>query len=329
MQREANLGRSMRNLARKFSRVLVLALALCGTSVESAVGTALIKGESVFRAGGYSRQARLGTLTLKDIGHASKIENINGLIDLAQIENRIDPIQAIRFSYLYQQMDQGHVLLLTCLRHPGCRPDVFYDVVQTSPLHAQIVRRNPTLGFVQANQEVGALTERMMHRYFEGSGWTRIEGEVGRQGIDGLYVKLREGVVRDVLVAESKYNTSSLQPTQVGYQMSPEWVRSKVDALQRKYPQEKLYNNIDRFVDASSYRAVLWQLRMDEDAIHISLTKLIGKGRDVERSHAVPLEGVFGPESSRISLYKPSNRHEAQVVQWFYEELDAVGSVLQ
>lgn len=49
-----------------------------------------------------------------------------------------------------------------------------------------------------------------MHKFYTNSGWIKIEGEVGRNGIDGLYYQKKNGVIREVLVAESKWNKSRL-----------------------------------------------------------------------------------------------------------------------
>ena len=56
----------------------------------------------------------------------------------------------------------------------------------------------------------GASSECVMHFFYKNSGWQKIEGEIGRNGIDGLYFKKKNGVIREVLVAESKFNKSRL-----------------------------------------------------------------------------------------------------------------------
>lgn len=56
----------------------------------------------------------------------------------------------------------------------------------------------------------GYSAECVMHKFYTSSGWTKIEGEVGRNGIDGLYCKKKNGTIHEVLVAESKWNKSRL-----------------------------------------------------------------------------------------------------------------------
>ena len=54
----------------------------------------------------------------------------------------------------------------------------------------------------------GYSSECLMHEFYTSTGWKQIEGEIGRNGIDGLYYKTKNGQIREVLVAESKWNTS-------------------------------------------------------------------------------------------------------------------------
>ena len=56
----------------------------------------------------------------------------------------------------------------------------------------------------------GYSTECVKHNFYTSAGWIQIEGEIGRNGIDGLYYKKKNGVIREVLVAESKWSKSKL-----------------------------------------------------------------------------------------------------------------------
>ena len=309
-----------------FARIILVGLVFLPALSPAASLTALAtKGDLVFQAGRFTKAATLGTLQAADLRHATKAENISGLLDLAGREGRLDAIQAIQLRRPFQALESGDLLLLTCLRHPGCEPEQFQRIVSLSWLHSEVVRRSPNLRYVRANQEVGALNERVMHRFFESSGWTRLPGEVGRQGIDGLYVKLDRGVVKDVLIAESKYNSSLLQSTNYGSQMSTEWVARKIESLRTRFPNEALYADIQKFVDRGSYRAVLWKLRFDESAMHVSLIKLKGKGREVEMLVDSPIDGVQALPVKRIALSAPANDYERQFLQWVNDELDIVG----
>ncbi len=82
-----------------------------------------------------------------------------------------------------------------------------------------------TEGFI--HEVNGNSAECVMHKFYTNTGWSQIEGEVGRNGIDGLYYKKKKGVIREVLVAESKWNKSRLGRSgknKLVKQMSQEWV---------------------------------------------------------------------------------------------------------
>lgn len=66
-------------------------------------------------------------------------------------------------------------------------------------------------------------SEQLMDEYFKKSGWEKLK--VGVNGIDGLYVKRdKDGNITNVLMSESKYNTSQLGDTKDGKQMSKDWI---------------------------------------------------------------------------------------------------------
>jgi hypothetical protein len=166
-----------------------------------------------------------------------------------------------------------------------------------------------------------------MDRYFQNSGWTRVEGQVGRQGIDGLYVKREGGVVKDLLIAESKYNTSLLGTTNHGTQMSEEWIRRKLFELRAAYPQQAIYSDIERYVDAGAYRAVLWNLKVDDEALFIKVSKVKSKAGTVEIADAAGTDvaDLWRHPTNRIPLNGARKGFEAQVAGWYRAELDAIG----
>lgn len=295
-------------------------------------GAVLLHGaESLFKAGNYVKFARLTSLTANDLRHASRLDNVNGLLELAEQEHRIDPIQMMQLSSRFTKAADGDHMLLACLQHPKCRPETFLEVVNTSLLHAEVIKRNPSLGLVQAHHAVGALNENLMIRYFEHSGWTRIEGQVGRSGFDGLFVKYQDGAIKDVLIAESKYNTSSLQATNHGIQMSEDWVRRKMVELKARFPNEPNYRDIDRFIEAGDYRAILWNLKVEDDALKVSLYKVRSRGPTVDIADAIApdLTPIAPASSNRILLKGPSNRFEEQFLGWYNDELSIIGHKAQ
>lgn len=127
----------------------------------------------------------------------------------------------------------------------------------------------------------GASAECVMHKFYTQSGWIQIEGEVGRNGIDGLYYKKKNGIIKDVLVSESKWNTSRLGTSGKNKsvkQMSQEWVIRTMDKLLHKM-DTKTYRTIRKFISHNQYRARLFRLKPKaNNTIQISIYKIKNKG---------------------------------------------------
>jgi hypothetical protein len=313
-----------------FRFLFVLSVALLPALSFGGGGAMVRNVQFVFKAGNYVKLARLAGLTSRDLRFASKVDNVNGLLELAEMEHRIDPIQMMRLSRSYASTANGDEMLLVCLRTAKCQPDQFLSVANTSRLHAEVVKRNPTLGLVQAHHYVGALNENLMIRYFEYSGWTRIEGQVGRTGFDGLFVKFEDGVIKDVLIVESKYNTSSLQSTNFGIQMSEDWIRRKMVELKMRFPNEDIYQKIDPFIESNAYRAVLWNLKVEEAALNIGLSKLKGKGGavDIAVAAGTDIESLSAPFANSVKFKSPQNKFEEQILRWYNDELTATTNAI-
>ena len=68
--------------------------------------------------------------------------------------------------------------------------------------------------------------------------WQSITPRSGPQGLDHLFIKIRNGVIKDVMVGESKYNTSALnKKTKDGIQMGEEWIGKRLKRLAWRYTQ--------------------------------------------------------------------------------------------
>lgn len=86
----------------------------------------------------------------------------------------------------------------------------------------------------------GPLGESYMDTYFLQQGWEKLEGEVGRNGIDGLYVRRgKNGEILKVMVAESKFGSSKLKMACSAPQMSHAWSLCKLDALEQSIQKKK------------------------------------------------------------------------------------------
>lgn len=132
-----------------------------------------------------------------------------------------------------------------------------------------------------------------------------------------------------MLIVESKYNTSSLQSTNFGIQLSEDWTRRKMVELKERFPNEGIYKQIDLFIDAGAYRAVLWNLKVEEDALKIGISKVKSKGGAVEIAAAAgtDIESLSSPLSNNIRFRAPRNQFERQVLGWYDEELAAIGKL--
>lgn len=302
-----------------------LLAALLWLACTGAAGADLVEAGRVakyFRQGIRSPAVRLATLTAEDLRYAGRARNVERLLDLAVDEGRLDAIEALQFSRkgLVATEDDA-ALLLACLQKPACEPEAFIRIGRMSELHAAVALENPALGTITAHHAVGDVSEALMLRYFERGGWASVPGQIGRNGIDGLFVKLDRGVVKDVLVVESKYNSSALQLSSAGQQMSDSWIRTKVDELVRKFPDDAVYADIKRFVEAGSYRSVLWNVKQENGALRIRLDKLAGKGTQVKvlRTPDVELDALGTPLERPISLSAPRTDLEKDIVRWYGE----------
>ena len=157
----------------------------------------------------------------------------------------------------------------------------------------------------------GYSSECMMHEFYTFTGWKQIEGEIGRNGIDGLYYKIKNGQIREVLVAESKWNTSRLGRSgknKLIQQMSKEWVLRTMDKLQ-KYKSLPEYSSIKRLIEHDQYRARLFKVIPEgKDSIRIDIYKLKNKG---QHSFDTFVERKLNP----INLNMPKNSFERNMVK--------------
>ena len=170
---------------------------------------------------------------------------------------------------------------------------------------------------ITANQIQGRLnivngysSECVMHKFYTDTGWTRIEGEVGRNGIDGLYFKKKNDVVKEVLVAESKWNKSKLGwsgKNKLVHQMSQEWVLRTLNRLQQYKPLPE-YKSIKWLVSHNQYRARLFKMfPVGNDKIQIYIYKIKNKG-------AKSFDTFMESELKPITITAPTNNFEREIL---------------
>lgn len=127
----------------------------------------------------------------------------------------------------------------------------------------------------------GYSAECVMHKFYTDTGWIQIEGEVGRNGIDGLYYKKKNGIIREVLVAESKWNKSKLGwsgENKLVHQMSQEWILGTLNKLQKHKPLPE-YSTIRKLVEHDQYRARLFKMSpIGDTQVQIHIYGIKNKG---------------------------------------------------
>jgi len=150
-----------------------------------------------------------------------------------------------------------------------------------------------------------------MHQFYTQSGWMQVEGEIGRNGIDGLYYKKKNGVIKDVLVAESKWNTSRLGRSgknKAVKQMSQEWVLRTMNKLIHKMPSN-IYSTLKHFIENDQYRARLFRLKpKSNNTIQISIYKIKNKGLKA-------FDEIKDRQLPSISITSPRNSFEQRMVK--------------
>ncbi len=308
----------------------LLALALLAPVWAMGAGAgAAVAASKGFKAGSYyNRTATLATLSRVELQHATKVQNLDGLLALASAERRwnIDDVARLQAWERYNAISDGDALLLRCLKEPKCEPMACADIARLSDLHREVVLRRPASNLGQVNQAVGDISERVMVRHFESTGWTQIQGQVGRSGIDGLFVKRNaEGAVREVLAVESKYNTSALQPTNHGQQMSREWMAKKLRNLRDQQPDEATYRRVEELVGRGYYRARLWTMRMERGEIQISLQRIRSASEKVDELIEDPGTRVSVPPSA-IRISAPGSSFEKTIVDAYQQALRSLGT---
>jgi len=270
-----------------------------------------------------SQVGKLNKLTYKSL-NLSKIENIQNLMTLAVKEKRIGFVKQFQYIEAFKNLKDGDKLLLKCLKNSNCNLDNYSELMTKSPLHVQIANKYPYMNLTQINHKVGSINENIMKKYFRSTGWIQIEGEIGRNGIDGLFIKKKNGMIYDVMVVESKYNKSGLQHTNNGQQMSKDWILKKIHNLQIKYPNNQDYKTIENYIYNDAYRALLWNLKTNNNTLVLSLKKVH------DRISKVLISEIVGSEKMKINfngnqninIKNPKNNFHKQIVSWYNNEIN-------
>ena len=312
---------------KKLYLILILNSLLFSNSVELIDDAIkIVKGKkivtSVENSNKILKTAKLSRVTSSMLS-SSKVDNIQNLLSLAEKEQRVSFTKQFQYTKVFKSLENGDKLLLKCLNNPTCNIENFSNLMTKSSLHRELALKYPSLNLAQLNHKVGLINENLMNKYFQSTGWTKIEGEVGRNGIDGLFIKEKNGVIVDVLIVESKYNKSGLQHTQHGKQMSKQWILKKIETLELKYPKDTNYADIKKYIENDNYRAVIWNLKTTEKELIISVQKVHDKNGVISTSAIKGNEKmkINFTENNRISLTEPKNPFQEKFVGWYREEL--------
>ncbi|RKZ56972.1 MAG: hypothetical protein DRR16_31520 [Candidatus Parabeggiatoa sp. nov. 3] len=85
----------------------------------------------------------------------------------------------------------------------------------------------------------GNVAESFMEHYYVSTGWEKLPREVGVNDIDGLYVRRdKQGVIRKVLISESKAGNSQLGITGCGKQMTHQWIICKLNDSMKRHNKQ-------------------------------------------------------------------------------------------
>ena len=280
---------------------------------------------SMFEDVGYG--LKLSKLTVNSLKLKNKSDNLHFLTKLAVKEGRIKFAEQFKYLEKYNNFRRGDILLLKCLKREECNLEEYTKIISSSSLHRKIIVRHPELTMGKVNQIVGRINENIMNKYFKSTGWKKLEGEVGRNGIDGLFIKkTRDGKIKDVLIVESKYNKSGLQHTHHGQQMTKEWILRKIEELETKFPNNPEYKAITRHIENDNYRALLWNLKEENEKLIISLKKVHDKGGVIKTTEIMGREKmkILYKNNQEIDLQRPKNEFQKRIVEWYKTELENI-----
>ena len=186
-------------------------------------------------------------------------------------------------------------------------------------------------GKIQARLNIlnGNSSECLMHEFYTNSGWINIEGEVGRNGIDGLYYKVQNGTIKEVLVSESKWNKSRLGRSgknKLIKQMSKRWIIRVLNRLQKYRPLPE-YSTIQKFIENNQYRARLFKVfPKDKDKIQIVIYRLKNKGDNefdkIKVNKLKPISIETQKNTFEIAMIKAYKKCKKEAINKYFPSIE-------
>ena len=120
-----------------------------------------------------------------------------------------------------------------------------YAVAPAASTTALLLRQADTAmarSVINATGLKGSIGENAAGRYFlrqtlqQTGNWHSISPRSGPQGLDHVFIKTNsQGAPTDLLIGESKYNTSRLGMTKDGLQLGTNWSAKRISALGTRY----------------------------------------------------------------------------------------------
>ena len=177
------------------------------------------------------------------------------------------------------------------------------------------------------------VAEEFMHKFFTNSGWKQLPGEIGSNGIDGLYVKMKNGVVSDVLCVESKYKgkgipsikngAMSISKSGIGttvdgaMQMSKKWCKKKIDNLIKHGKPElrSAYKQVGKHIEKGTVRKKYYGFTKVGDKIKVALYNIVDEGTD--KIKIVQSKGRPFKVAGEFDLKNPKTPYEKKQVRDF------------
>lgn len=173
------------------------------------------------------------------------------------------------------------------------------------------------IGYANMNKVHGNMVEKVSDSRFTGKGkYGKRIGEIGSNGIDGLYGKVNSsGITKEVLVTESKFGNASLRVNKDGTkQMSKEWILKQHDKL-----IEKTKKNLNAAVtksDKTKYSKLLKSYEQSKYLIENDVYKAkLLKGDFIDGSLKVKITTLKGVSSTSEVIDIPFSNIDANKLE--------------
>jgi hypothetical protein len=204
-----------------------------------------------------------------------------------------------------------------------------FTFISNIVLYADVIPQNLSSTEVDArlNKVNGDSSEYVMNKLLKKNGWKQIHGEIGNNGIDGLFVKYDQyGNVKEIMVAESKFGSSQIGTNKYGTpdknikQMSKKALLHQIDNLIKNTPHDEnpvKYKQIQKLIEHENYRARLFNLKAEGDSLIIDVKKIAQNG-DID----ILKKPLFGRENYKfnglkIDINNPKTKFEENLVKQY------------